>query len=110
MKKILLFIFITFSTYSTSAFFGDVLDFKKLLRSDKRVTITSLTNTKNSGAMEVCGIVKDQEQGRTNMVTIKHLDSSYTTLTDEEGMWCQIIKRWTYTGKIDVYSLKSRSF
>ncbi len=64
------------------------------------VKITSLTNISGNGAMEACGIVENQK-GKTSLVTIKHKESSYTTLTDKTGSWCQVIKRWSYNGETD---------
>jgi hypothetical protein len=85
MKKILLAV----SLLSTSAFAGD-------LESE----ITSVTNIRGNGAIEVCGIVKNQSK-KTSLVTIKHDESSYTTLTDKDGKWCQLVKRWTFRGEVD---------
>ncbi len=62
------------------------------------VEITSLTNIKGNGAMEVCGTVTGQQKA-TSLVTLKHDESYYTTLTSKEGKWCQVIRRWTYDGK-----------
>jgi hypothetical protein len=64
------------------------------------VKITSLTNVSGNGAMEACGIVENQKN-KTSLVTIKHKESSYTTLTDQSGNWCQVIKRWSYNGETD---------
>lgn len=68
--------------------------------SELNVKITSLTNIRGNGAMEACGTV-DNQNGKTLLVTIKHDESSYTTLTDENGKWCQVIKRWTYNGETE---------
>lgn len=68
--------------------------------SELKVKITSLTNIRGNGAMEACGVVENQS-GKTVLVNVKHDESSYTTLTDEEGKWCQVIKRWTYNGETD---------
>ena len=62
------------------------------------VKITSLTNIKGNGAMEVCGKVENQI-GKTSLVSIKHETASYTTLTDIDGKWCQVIKRWSFNGE-----------
>ena len=78
------FLFLTLSTYAEEI----------------EVEITSLTNIRGNGAMEACGVVAKQTQS-TLLVTIKHDESSYTTLTDENGKWCQVVKRWTYNGKIE---------
>lgn len=64
------------------------------------VKITSLTNTKGNGALEACGVVENQE-GKTSLVTVKHDESVYTTLTDENGKWCQLVKRWTFRGEVN---------
>ena len=64
------------------------------------VKITSLTNTRGNGVMEACGEVENQT-GKTSLVTIKHDESVYTTLTDENGKWCQLVKRWTFRGEVN---------
>ena len=48
------------------------------------VKITSLTSTRGNGALEACGVVEGQA-GKTSLVTVKHDESVYTTLTDENG-------------------------
>lgn len=68
-----------------------------LLANDLEVEITSLTNIRGNGAMEACGFVKNQEE-KTSLVTLVHDESYYTTLTNEEGKWCQVIKRWNFNG------------
>ncbi len=87
MKKS--FFFMSIFTLSTSVWSNEL-----------KVKVTSLTNIKGNGAMEVCGVVENP-QDKTALVTIKHDESSYTTLTDNEGKWCQVIKRWTFNGETD---------
>ena len=64
------------------------------------VKLESLTNIKGNGAMEACGLVENN--GKTSSVTITHSESSYTTLTDTNGKWCQVIRRWTFNGEVEL--------
>ena len=66
------------------------------------IEVTSLTNTANNAVLEACGTAIDDAGAKTLLVTVKHDLSYYTTLTDAEGHWCTLIRRWTYDGQIDV--------
>jgi hypothetical protein len=63
--------------------------------------IKSLTNVSGSGAMEACGIATHSQGKRPLLVTIKHDESYYSTLTALNGQWCLLVKRWTFDGKIE---------
>ncbi|MGE4234109.1 MAG: hypothetical protein AB7F43_12345 [Bacteriovoracia bacterium] len=67
-----------------------------------KVTVTSLSNIYGNGAMEVCGSASHEDGKKPLLVNIKHSGSSYTTLTDIGGNWCSLVKRWTYSGKVEV--------
>ncbi len=60
--------------------------------------ITSHTNLRGNAALETCGTAVHSSGIKPLMVNIKHDESSYTTLTDEAGNWCAIVKRWTNSG------------
>lgn len=75
------------------------------IASELEVEVTSLSNVKRNGAIEVCGIVKDQLT-KTSLVNITHDQSSYTTLTDKNGNWCQVVKRWTFSGIVEATARK----
>lgn len=63
--------------------------------------VTSLNNVAGNGAMEACGIARHQDGVKPLLVTIKHDQSFYTTLTAPNDQWCVVVKRWTYSGKIE---------
>lgn len=64
--------------------------------------ITSLTNIRGNGALEACGTATHPEGKKPLLVTVKHDESYYTTLTDFQGRWCILFKRWTFGGSIEV--------
>ena len=66
------------------------------------VTIDSLTNISGNGALEVCGKAVHKDGKRPILVTIKHDQSYYTTLTAKNDVWCIVYKRWTSRGQVDV--------
>ena len=66
------------------------------------VSIDSLTNISGNGALEACGTAIHKDGVKPILLTLKHSDSYYTTLTAPNGKWCVVFKRWTYDGKIDV--------
>ncbi len=65
------------------------------------LTIDSLVNVSGSGALEACGTATHKDGLKPLMVTVKHDESFYTTLTAPNGKWCVIFKRWTFNGEID---------
>jgi hypothetical protein len=66
------------------------------------VTIDSLTNVSGNGALEACGKAEHKNSKQPILVTLKHDESFYTTLTAPNSVWCIVFKRWTFNGKIDV--------
>ena len=66
------------------------------------VTIDSLTNVSGNGSLEACGKAVHKDGKTPILVTLKHSDSYYTTLTAPNGVWCIVYKRWTSRGTIDV--------
>lgn len=90
-----LLVVLTFLT-SFSVFSGD---------NKVKVEITSLTNVNKASAMEVCGTAKHSDGLRPILVTVKHDESKYTTLTSPDDAWCVVIKRWTFDGKLDATGL-----
>lgn len=66
------------------------------------VKVTSLSNLANSTAIEVCGTAVDKSGAKPLLVTMRHGNAEYTTLTNGAGNWCTVIKRWTFDGQVDV--------
>lgn len=66
------------------------------------VVIDSLTNVTGGGAMEACGRATHSKGKKPLLVTIRHDQSYYTTLTAANDVWCSVLKRWTYNGSIEV--------
>lgn len=66
------------------------------------IEITSTSNLRQSGAIEVCGKASHKDGIKPLLVTIRHDESYYTTLTAPNGAWCQVIKRWTFDGRVSV--------
>ena len=67
-----------------------------------QVEIKDLTNVRGNGALEVCGVATHAQGVKPLLVTVLHDASSYTTLTDKNGKWCTVFKRWTNDGKVFV--------
>ena len=65
------------------------------------VKITSLTNGARSTVLEACGTATHIEGKKPLLVTAKHDESYYTTLTNSDGKWCVLILRWTNKGEVD---------
>ena len=65
------------------------------------VKITSLTNGARSTVLEACGTATHIEGKKPLLVTAKHDESYYTTLTNPDGKWCVLILRWTNKGEVD---------
>ena len=65
------------------------------------VKITSLTNGARSTVLEACGTATHIEGKKPLLVTAKHDESYYTTLTNPEGKWCVLILRWTNKGEVN---------
>ncbi|MEK6704217.1 MAG: hypothetical protein AABZ06_00345 [Bdellovibrionota bacterium] len=68
---------------------------------DITVTVDSLVNVYGNGAMEVCGSAVHKDGLRPLLVTVRHDESYYTTLTAPNNKWCVVVKRWTYDGKVE---------
>lgn len=66
------------------------------------VKVESMANTSGNGSIEACGNAVHKDGKRPLVVTLKHDQSYYTTLTAVNDKWCVLFKRWTYSGKIDV--------
>jgi hypothetical protein len=66
------------------------------------VEVKSLTNISGNGAMEACGTASDSLGTSPLLVTVKHDISYYSTLTDFQGNWCVLVKRWNFSGRIEV--------
>ncbi|MDR3608732.1 MAG: hypothetical protein P4M08_15315 [Oligoflexia bacterium] len=66
------------------------------------ITLDSLSNLAGNGAIEACGTGVAQDGTQPVLITVRHADSYYTTLTAPNGKWCLVFKRWTFDGRIDV--------
>lgn len=66
------------------------------------VEITSLSNIRQNGAMEACGTATHVQGVHPLLVTVKHDESYYSILTAPNNKWCVLIKRWTFSGRIEV--------
>lgn len=64
--------------------------------------VTSETNFAKSTGIEICGTAIHKSGTTPLLITIQHDESYYTTLTAPNGVWCQLIKRWTYSGEFNV--------
>lgn len=84
MKKIILLLFLV-----SSAALAD---------SKIKVEIKDLNNLANSSALEACGTAVHSDGIKPLLVTLKHDESVYTTLTSEDGKWCVVFKRWNNSG------------
>ncbi len=84
-----------------STILGSVISLSVFAEEPIKVTIESLTNTSSGGSMEACGTASHSAGKKPLLVTIKHDQSYYTTLTAPNGVWCSVIKRWTYDGSIE---------
>ncbi|OGQ34679.1 MAG: hypothetical protein A3F16_03130 [Deltaproteobacteria bacterium RIFCSPHIGHO2_12_FULL_43_9] len=69
---------------------------------DIKIEVTSMVNFARSTGIEVCGTAVHKNGVAPLLVTIKHTESYYTTLTAPNGVWCQLIRRWTFSGEVDV--------
>lgn len=69
---------------------------------DVTVTIDSLTNVSGNGSLEACGTAVSKDGAKPLLVTLKHDESFYTTMTAANNKWCVVFKRWTFDGKVDV--------
>lgn len=65
-----------------------------------KVEIKDLTNIRGNGALEVCGVASHAQGIKPLLITVLHDASSYTTLTDKNGKWCTVFKRWTNDGRV----------
>ncbi len=89
MTKIsLLFVGLLASSYSNAA-------------DEVTVTIDSHVNASNY-LLETCGTAKHVGGLKPLLVTVMHDESNYTTLTNKDGKWCVVIKRWKYNGEVSV--------
>ena len=89
MKSILAFVLILFIGVIANA-----------QNSKFNVKIVDLTNAAKSAALEACGTAVHTEGKKPLLVTLTHDQSKYTTVTDKNGNWCVLFKRWTNSGAI----------
>lgn len=79
-----------------------IMAFSNFAFADNKITVTidELNNIDRGYSMEACGTAKHADGKKPLMVTLAHDQSRYTTLTDENGKWCTVIKRWTFNGNV----------
>lgn len=68
--------------------------------SDITLNVDSISNVAGSSILRVCGTAKSKTNLWPIFVTIDHGNSSYTTSTNGNGTYCQLVARETYTGKV----------
>jgi len=83
-----------------SFFIVSVLSVGAFAQSKIKVEVNDLTNLANSSALEACGTAIHADGVKPLLVTIKHDESVYTTVTSEDGKWCVVFKRWNNSGNI----------
>lgn len=66
------------------------------------VEVVSMSNIAGNGAIEACGTATHIKGYKPLLVTIKHDESYYSTLTSPNNAWCVVFKRWLFSGEIDV--------
>lgn len=88
MKKIFL-IFTLVSSYAFGA-------------SDIDVTIDWVDNVAKSTVLEVCGKAISKSGKWPLVVSLTHGESTFSTITNKDGKYCQLLGRQTYNGKVDV--------
>lgn len=64
------------------------------------VSIDELTNIDRGHSMEACGTAKHVDDKKPLVVTLTHDQSTYNTLSGENGRWCVVIRRWTFNGQV----------
>ena len=64
------------------------------------IKINELTNLASNTALEACGVAYHIDGIKPLIVTLKHDESIYTTLSSEDGKWCVVVKRWNYSGTV----------
>lgn len=75
---------------------------KGVAASEIEVKISSLSNAANSTALEACGTATHKKGIVPLIVSVKHGDALYSTITGQSGRWCVLFKRWNYRGIVDV--------
>jgi len=99
MKKEAFSVMLVFCVLLSISFLGDAYGINE---SNIKVELTSHSNLKHNGAMEVCGTAVHKDAEKTLIVTVKHGGSFYSTVTGPNDNWCMVIKRWTNDGVIEV--------
>lgn len=65
------------------------------------VKVDALSNVARSTVLEACGTAIHKDGKKPLLVTVKHSDATYTTLTDADGKWCVLLARRTFNGAVD---------
>lgn len=69
---------------------------------DVTVKIDWLVNVSNSKMLEVCGTAISKTGQWPLLVTVNHGNSSFTTLTNKSGRYCQTFARQNFNGSTTV--------
>lgn len=68
---------------------------------DITVTIDWVQNVAKNAVLEVCGTAVSKTGKWPLLVSLKHGDSTFTTLTNKDGKYCQLLGRQTFKGEVD---------
>lgn len=64
------------------------------------LTVDELNNIDRGHSVEACGTATHTEGTKPLLVSLSHDQSIYNTLTNEQGKWCVVFKRWNNSGKV----------
>lgn len=88
MKK---WIFLSFLITQTAFANGDI-----------DITIDWVANVAKSAVLEVCGKAVEKSGKWPLVISIVHGQSTFSTVTNKEGKFCQLLSRQTFKGEVDV--------
>lgn len=64
------------------------------------LSIDELNNIDRGHSLEACGTATHVDGTKPLLVSLTHDQSIYNTLTNEQGKWCVVFKRWNNSGKV----------
>lgn len=68
---------------------------------DITVTVDWVQNVAKNAVLEVCGKAVSKSGKWPLVVSINHGESTFTTLTNKEGKYCQLLGRQTFKGEVE---------
>jgi hypothetical protein len=79
---------------------------------DIDVTVDWVQNVARSTVLEVCGKAVSKSGKWPLIVSVVHGESTFSTMTNKEGKYCQLVGRQNYKGTINVSatSMDGQSF